>query len=182
MGFIRIFGILALFGFLQGCASTLEMEARQLAWDGSGKNPCLLGGVTEVAQQHCMSVRWQDNGMLMAMNRTAMENLPKLHPCQAHVARLEKALESHPEYTHERLYSCPTKNNPNGDCHVSLLVHDQEGRSMVLDNGAVLNQQTYTASIASLNAYADELGTVYWIGYMPEDARDVAMSNFGKFN
>lgn len=174
---------LAMVYLLQGCA-TSGLEARQLSWNGSGPNPCLLGGVTDAAQQHCSAMRWKDDGLLMALNREATASLPKnleAKPCQIHVARLEQALQAHPDLTHDRLYSCPGKNNPQGGCHVSLLVRDAEGRSYVLDNGAVLADRHYRASVATLNEFADELGSVYWIGYIPKDAREIAMANFGKF-
>lgn len=175
--------VLLIGGLMQGCASTTDLEARQLAWDGSGPNPCLFGGVTPQAAAHCQSQRWHSTGTLMALNREALEGLPKDprdRPCQVHVSRLEEALAAHPQLRHQPVYSCPLKNNPRGSCHVSLLVMDEEGRSHVLDNGAVLNPYHYSASVGSLEEFSAELGGVYWIGYIPDDAREIALARFGR--
>lgn len=168
---------MVLAGLLHGCATT-GLEARQLSWDGRGDNPCVFGGVTPQAEAHCQSVRWKSTGALIAMNQEALQRLPKDPrdlPCQVHVSRLQSALAVQPRFEFEPVYSCPTKNNPRGSCHVSMLVVDEEGRRFVLDNGAVLSPEHYTASVASFDEYSAELGGVYWIGYLPSDARQIAL-------
>jgi hypothetical protein len=159
---------------LQGCASTAQMEQRQLAWDGHGSNPCLFGGVTDQAQAHCQSVRLGGEGTLMAINTKAMQGLSKSnadHPCQVHVARVEAALANNPNYRTQRIYSCPEGGSEN--CHVSLLV--AANREMyVLDNGAVLKSNRYAASVAHLDEFSEELNDVYWIGRMPDNAHAIA--------
>ena len=171
-------GMIMLAALLHGCASA-GLEARQLAWHGSGPNPCVFGGVTPAAEAHCLEQRWRSGGELIAINNAALDGLskdPRDLPCQVHVARAEQALRERPGFEFEPVYSCPIKNNPRGSCHVSLLVTDEEGRRHVLDNGAVLRPEHYTASVASLDDYADELDGVYWIGHIPDNAREIALA------
>jgi hypothetical protein len=162
---------------LGGCASTAQTEALQLAYSGDGPNPCLFGGVSERANQHCAAVKSGSSGLLMAINHRALLNLsedPADHPCQIHVARLEKALQEHPQYSAQRIYSCP--DNAAGMCHVSLLVSDPSGELYVMDNGAVLDPALYSSSVASLDEYAGQLNNIYWLNYLPDNAREIAMA------
>ena len=159
---------------LQACASTAQMEQRQLAYNGTGDNPCLFGGVTAQAETHCREVRWGGEGLLISLNQEAVQGLPQAdsaHPCQIHVARLEAALAHNPNYRTQRIYSCPEGGTEN--CHVSVLVagaHDM----YVLDNGAVLKDSRYPGSVAHLDEYTEELGDIYWIGKMPVNAHAIA--------
>lgn len=159
---------------LQGCASTAQIEQRQLAYNGHGANPCLFGGVSDKAQAHCEAVRSGAEGLLTAINTKAMQGLPRsnaAHPCQIHAARVEAALAHNPNYRTQRIYSCPEGGTEN--CHVSVLVagaHDM----YVLDNGAVLKGSRYPGSVAHLDEFTEELNDIYWIGKMPVNAHAIA--------
>ena len=160
---------------LQGCATTAQMEQRQLAYNGAGDNPCLFGGVTPEAEQHCRQVRWGGEGLLIALNSEAVQGLPQAdsaHPCQIHVARMEAALAHNPKYRTQRIYSCPEGGSEN--CHVSLLVAAPDNQMYVVDNGAVLKDARYRGRVAHLDEFANELDDIYWIGQMPDHAHEIA--------
>ncbi|HVT34298.1 MAG TPA: hypothetical protein VHE37_01840 [Nevskiaceae bacterium] len=164
---------------LQGCASTAELEQRQLAYTGTGSNPCLFGGVTEAANLHCQQVRWGSEGVLMAINAQATRGLSRDdadHPCQEHVKRVETALADHPGYRSQRVYSCPAGGSDN--CHVSLLVSAPDHKMYVVDNGAVLKDDRYRGNVAALQEYAAELDQVYWVGSMPANAKQIANARY----
>ena len=172
-------GVAVSVAMLQGCASTAELEQRQLAYSGQGSNPCLFGGVTEAANTHCQQVRWGSEGALMAINAQATRGLSRDdadHPCQEHVARVEAALKSQPGYKSQRVYSCPL--GAGESCHVSLLVSAPDHKMYVVDNGAVLKDERYRASVAALDDYANELENVYWVGSMPDNARQIANARY----
>ena len=179
--FMALAAVLAL-AMLQGCASTAEVEQRQLAYDGHGSNPCLFGGVTAAANAHCQQVRWGGEGLLMAINNQALRGLSRDnadHPCQEHVARVEAALRSQAGYSSQRIYSCPDGSSDN--CHVSLLVSAPDQQMYVVDNGAVLSGEHFRASVAHLDDYAAQLDNIYWVGSLPDHARQVADARHGGF-
>lgn len=157
---------------IQGCVSTAEMEARQLAYSGAGPNPCLWGGVTERASQHCAEVSWGTEALLIAANREAMRDLPQSDddkPCQIHVQRLEKALMSVDGLTARRLYSCPDNRNSGAVCHVSLMVTEKAGRKFILDNGAVLPRTIFPDGVSSMEQYVSHALVVDEINITGED-------------
>lgn len=139
---------------LQGCATVAEVEVQQLSYQGTGKNHCFWGGVTEKAEAHCAEVRWGVEGYLMAVNKAATKDLAAsedANPCQAHVARLQEVLKDRADLSTQVVYTCP-KDLP--DCHVSLLVTDAGGNNYVLDNGAVMRDTDSVAGVGSLQQFA----------------------------
>ncbi|HVT34297.1 MAG TPA: hypothetical protein VHE37_01835, partial [Nevskiaceae bacterium] len=114
-------------------------------------------------------------GVLMAINNNALRGLSRDnadHPCQEHVARVEAALADHPGYHSQRVYSCP--DGGSDACHVSLLVTAPDQQTYVVDNGAVLDDAHFRASVAHLDEYAAQLDNIYWIGALPDHARQIA--------
>lgn len=161
---------------LQGCASLAEMEARQLAYDGSGRNPCLWGGVTEKADAHCAEVRWGLQGYLIALNGRASQHLPTAvdaAPCVEHVQRLEQTLAARTDLHSERIYSCPNY-AVDGTCHVSLVVTDARGERYVLDNGAVLKDSSSQEGVGSFETFVALTGGEYWMGKVADQAVMIA--------
>jgi len=152
----------ALLAALQGCASTAELEARQLAWRGPSSGPCLFGGVTSRSVQHCARVDFGDEALMQAVNTQVLRDLGRRPRCTAHAAAAQQALRNHPEVRTQLVYSCPS-----GDerCHVSLLARGADGRSYVLDNGSVLAREP--GHVGSFEAYAQAVGQRYWLGRPP---------------
>jgi hypothetical protein len=144
---------------LGGCATTGEIEKRQLAYDGTGSNPCLWGGVTEKADAHCAEVRCGTIGYLTAINSHARRALPEAEgsaPCQVHVARLQAALSERSDLRSQAVYSCPPQLS--GQCHLSLLVTDASGAQYVLDNGAVFGEAQAASGVGTLQRYSELAG------------------------
>jgi hypothetical protein len=75
-----IVAMTALLAALQGCASTAELEARQLAWRGPSSGPCLFGGVTSRSVQHCARVDFGDEALMQAVNTQVLRWLGRPPP------------------------------------------------------------------------------------------------------
>lgn len=170
-----IFAILPL--VLGGCAalerSTLRTEARQLAWTGPGAGPCLFGGVTARADEHCARINFGVEGVLYAVNGQVRAQLGSDRNCERHVAAAQRALAHHADLRTEPVYSCPAGARARGECHVSLLVTTIQGERYVLDNGAVVRDTVGAHGVAAFTAFAGALDGIVWVGE-PPSAQEVA--------
>lgn len=161
-----------------GCASTAQIEQKQLAYRGGGglSNPCLFGGVTAQSQAHCMAVEFGTEGMLISANTTVVASLSRGADCKDHVASLSRKLAADPTLKVEPVYSCPDNGGAKGICHVSALVTDALGARYVVDNGAVLG--VGYAGVAPLDRFVAELGGEYWVGQPPSHAQAIGLETF----
>jgi len=161
-----------------GCASTAQLEARQLSYRGGSGwlgNPCLLGGVTPAAQAHCSTVELGSEGRMIVTNARVLAALPKEADCNAHVAHLTAAFAGDHNIRVELIYSCPNGGGAQGICHVSALVKDAQGVQYVLDNGAALGASN--GSVATLSAFAEAVDGEYWIGAPPTAAQAIGIDS-----
>lgn len=156
----------ALLTALQGCASTAELEARQLAWRGPSPGPCLFGGVSPPSVQHCVRLGFGDEALMQAVNVQVLRDLGRRPRCTVHASAVQRALQAYPEMRTEMVYSCPGGADR---CHVSLLVQAADGRRYVLDNGSVFPREP--AHVGSFEAYAQAVDRRYWIGRPPTTAQ-----------
>jgi hypothetical protein len=161
-----------------GCASTAQLEARQLAYRGGNGwlgNPCLFGGVTPAAQAHCSTVELGSEGRMIVTNARVLAALPEHADCNTHVAHLKAALAGDPGIRVESIYSCPNGGGAQGLCHVSALVKDAQGVQYVLDNGAALGARN--GSVATLAAFAQAVDGEYWVGTPPTAAQAIGIDS-----
>lgn len=158
-----------------GCASTEQIESRQLAYRGGALfgNPCLFGGVTPRAQAHCSMLEFGTEGLLLAANAKVLRALPHGADCKDHVASLTAKLAANPALKVEPVYSCPNGGGPEGICHVSALVSDVLGTRYVVDNGTVLG--VAYGGVSTLDRFVAELDGEYWVGQPPGQAQAIGL-------
>lgn len=154
---------------LVGCSAmeraTLQEEARQLAWNGPGDGPCLFGGVTERAQEHCAFVTSGAEGVLIAISNRIRRH-SGAGTCLAYVEAFRRQMTRLKGYRTERVYTCP-ESSPDGECHVSLAVTSPEGERYVVDNGAVVRDTIGVSGVASFAAFEEAVDGVMWVGKPP---------------
>lgn len=160
-------------GVLCSCASPADKEAQQLAWTGPGLGPCVFGGVTEQAEEHCALLRAGPVGQLRSVNTSVREQLDAHASCQEHVEAVREALAGQAKLKTERLYTCPRAVRGRDECHVSVLVTLDSGARYVLDNGAVITDVVGQAAVTDFDAFSREVDGVYWLGF-PPSAEDFA--------
>lgn len=163
-------GVIIAAALLGGCAAmeraTLREEARQLAWTGPGAGPCLFGGVTERAVEHCARINFGTRGLLVAVNERVRARLDG-RECTEHVAALRVALARHKDLRTEPIYTCPAALGELDECHVSLLVTSRDGERFVLDDGAVVDGWVGVGGVASLAAFEAVVDNALWVGRPP---------------
>lgn len=173
---------LAAWTALSGCAAmeraTLREEARQLAWTGPGAGPCVFGGVTPRAEDHCALVTQGAEGMLYAVNDKVRARLGAGAVCVDHVDHAQAELARHRTLRTARIFSCPLASRAKGECHVSLLVTTAGGERFVLDNGAVVTDAIGAGGVARFEDFERQVEGVYWVGF-PPSARDLAAVEAG---
>lgn len=163
-------------GLMAGCASTAEIEKRQLSYRGDGgflSDPCLFGGVTAKAQAHCTGIEFGTEGVLLSANTKVLKALPKGADCKTHVAAVTEKLSADPTLTVQPIYSCPGGGAAEGLCHVSALVTDVTGQQYVVDNGSVLGPGY--AGVSRMDQFVAELGSEYWIDEPPTKAQAIGL-------
>ena len=158
---------------LSACASTGDLEARQLAYNGTGPNPCTFGGATERAVAHCARMNFGTLGLLTAINERVLETLPAGADCEDHVAAVQQRLAG-TGLRGKPVYTCPMT-SLDGVCHVSLHVVDPAGKQFVVDNGAAVNA-LYPAHVAEFEEFRQLVGQAYWF-----DKNEVALLAGRKF-
>lgn len=160
-----------------GCISMQEIsqreEARQLAWTGPGAGPCLFGGATPRAAEHCAQVNFGVEGVLQAVNERVRSGLGSDADCKQHVAEVRRALARRTDLRTEPVYSCPIGGRARGECHVSLAVTTADGKRYVVDNGSAVGDTVGAGGVAEFAAYANGVEHVYWVG-TPPTVQDVA--------
>lgn len=165
-------------GLVAGCASTAEIEQRQLAYRGDGgllSDPCLFGGVTAKAQAHCTGIEFGTEGVLLSVNTKVLKALPKGADCKTHVAAVTEKLSADPTLTVQPIYSCPGGGGAEGLCHVSALVTDLTGQQYVVDNGSVLGPGY--AGVSRKDQFVAELGSEYWVDQPPSKAQAIGLES-----
>ncbi|MBI2383307.1 MAG: hypothetical protein HYV18_04470 [Gammaproteobacteria bacterium] len=164
----RLLAVTALVPLMSACAGLEPTEEEQLAYRGGAApsgNPCLFGGVTPRAVQHCATVNFGVEGFLGALNRQVLDALPARADCEEHAAEVVRQLASYRDYRAERVYSCPRYVQAGDSCHVSVLVAAPDGARYVLDNGAVLANELGSHT-GRFESFAQAVGR-YWIGIAP---------------
>ena len=152
-----------------GCAT----EASQLAWSGPGAGPCLFGGVTERAVDHCAQINFGVEGLLIAINDRTRARFSDGESTK-HVAALQRELAPHRDLRTEPIYTCGAASGGPGECHASLLVTKRDGERFVLDNGAVVNDTVGAGGVASFAAFEEAVGGVILAGRPPKSGEDGA--------
>lgn len=161
---MRPAGIMAVITFT-ALSSACADEARQLAWTGPGSGPCLFGGVTERADEHCAQINFGIEGVLAVINDRALARSGR--GGVSHVTALRRELAHRADLRAEPLYSCAAAFGESGECHVSLLVRTHDGRRFVLDDGAVVGDTVGAGGVASFAAFEEAVEGVMWVGRAP---------------
>lgn len=164
----RIIVIAALALLMQGCASLAPTEAEQLSWNGPGAGPCLFGGVSNRAVEHCARVTLGEEAMLITINSQALAMLPEDAKCTDHVQAARELLKDYPDVQTRLIYSCPPGQADRSVCHVSVLATAADGRQYILDNGAAV--PAAASHVASLDEFRHEVGQ-YWVDQPPNMAQ-----------
>jgi hypothetical protein len=161
-----VVGMMAL--LLPACASTSEIEAKQLAWKGPSAGPCLFGGVTSRSVQHCVQVSFGNEALLQSINAEVLQESGTRSRCTQHVAAVERRLKAYPGFKLQKIYSCPSGPDPTRPCHVSLMVSDIRNHRYVVDNGSVLRRDP--GHVGTFRDFARAVDQRYWVGRPPSVA------------
>jgi len=164
----RIIVIATLALLMQGCASLAPTEAEQLSWNGPGTGPCLFGGVSNRAVEHCARVTLGEEALMASVNSQALAMLPANAKCTDHVQAARVLLQEYSDVQTRLVYSCPPGQADRSVCHVSVLATTADGRQYVLDNGAAV--PAAASHVASLDEYQREVGQ-YWVDQPPTMAQ-----------